>query len=64
MLDINGIEITEGGAGQLLCEVLSVEEDGVHVRILNSETELLIGCKHDEALGGVIADSEFAMLDH
>jgi len=63
MLDINGREIEAGMTGQLLCEVVSVDGDGVVLRILNSETELVVGCKHDEALGGVIADSEFAVLD-
>lgn len=64
MFDINGQEIFEGAAGQLLCEVVSVDPDeGVKVRLLNSELELLIGCRQDEALGGLVADSEFAMLD-
>jgi hypothetical protein len=64
MLDINGSEITERGLGQLLCEIVSVDPaEGVRVRILNSEVELLIGCKHDEALGGMVADSELAMME-
>jgi hypothetical protein len=64
MLDINGREVEEGRLGKLLCEVLSADPDeGLRVRILNSEIELLIGCKQDEALGGLIADSEFAMLE-
>jgi hypothetical protein len=64
MLDINGLEVVEGSLGKLLCEILSVDpEEGVRVRILNSEMELLIGCKQDEALGGLVADSEFAMLE-
>lgn len=62
MLDINGQEILEGATGALLCEVLGMDEEGVRVRILNSEMELVIGCKNDEALGGLVADSEFAMF--
>lgn len=64
MLDINGQEITEGRLGKVMVEVLGVDiVEGVRVRILNSEFELLIGFKHDEALGGLVADSEFAMLE-
>ena len=64
MLDINGREVVPKQIAQLLCEVLSADPDeGVAVRILNSETELVVGCKHDEALGGVVADSEFAVFD-
>lgn len=63
MFDINGQEIVEGAAGSLLCEVVSVDPDeGIRVRLLNSELELLIGCRRDEALGGLVADSEFAVL--
>jgi len=63
MRDINGQELVAGGAAQLLCEILEVAPDeGVRVRILNSEQELLIGCKYDEALGGHVADSELAVL--
>jgi hypothetical protein len=62
VLDINGHEVVPGTA-KLLCEVISVDPtEGVLVRILNSDLELVIGCKHDEALGGIVADSEFAML--
>jgi hypothetical protein len=64
MLDINGREINEGCLGKVLVEVVSVDPaEGVHIRILNSEIELLIGCKQDEALGGLVADAEFAMLE-
>lgn len=48
--------------GQLLCQVLEAGPEGVLVRILNSDIELTVGVKHDEALGGLIADSEFAMI--
>jgi hypothetical protein len=58
MLDINGQEFRKGGAALLLCEVLEVLDEGVRVRIMNSEIELLVGAKHDEVLGGQVADSE------
>lgn len=61
MLDINGQPLAPGDPVQLLCEVVSVDpQEGVRVRILNSEMELVVGCKHDEALGGWVADSELA----
>jgi hypothetical protein len=57
--DINGQDIRKGDLVQLLCEVIAVEDAaGVHVRVMNSETEMLIGCKQDEVLGGAVADSE------
>lgn len=59
MRDINGQPLNPGDIAQLMCEVTSVDpREGVRVRILNSEMELVVGCKHDEALGGCIADSE------
>ena len=58
MLDVNGQELREAGNASLLCEILSISETGVHVRILNSDMELWIGCKYDEVLGGMVADSE------
>jgi len=64
VLDINGREIAEGRLGKLLCEVISTDPaEGVHVRILNSEEHLLIACSQDEALGGLVAGAEFAMLE-
>ena len=61
MLDINGQPLSTGDPVQLLCEVVSIDpEEGVRVRILNSEMELVVGCKHDEALGGWVADSELS----
>jgi hypothetical protein len=61
MFDINGQPLAAGDPVQLLCEVVSVDQaEGVRVRILNSEMELVVGCKHDEALGGWVADSELA----
>jgi hypothetical protein len=64
MLDINGREVAEGRLGKLLCEVLrAYPEEGLVVRILNSDVELLVGCTQDEALGGLVANSEFAMLE-
>ena len=58
MLDINGQELREGGMALLLCEVLAIELDGVRIRVMNSEMELGVGAKHDEVLGGLVADSE------
>ena len=58
MLDINGQPIEEGGLALLLCEVIAIEPDCVRVRIMNSDMELGVGAKHDEVLGGMVADSE------
>lgn len=58
MLDINGNEVREGAAAMLLCEVVAIEPAGVRIRIMNSEMELGVGAKHDEVLGGLVADSE------
>ena len=59
--DINGQLLNQGDAVQLLCKIVSLDPaEGIRVRIMNSEMELLIGCKHDEALGGMVADSELA----
>jgi hypothetical protein len=60
MLDINGQSFRKGGMAQLLCEVLAIEPDGVHVRVMNSDLEILIGHHHDEVLGGDVADSELS----
>jgi hypothetical protein len=63
MLDVNGQELRDRDLVQLLCEVIEVDEsEGVRVRILNSEIELLIGCKRDEVLG-LVADSELVKFD-
>lgn len=58
MLDINGQEIREGGLAMLLCEVLEIDPTGVRIRIMNSDLEMVVGAKHDEVLGGMVADSE------
>lgn len=58
MKDINGDELVKGAAALLLCEILSIEQHQVVVRIMNSDTELAVGTKHDEVLGGLVADSE------
>jgi hypothetical protein len=58
MLDINGAELQEGGAALLLCQIVAFEPDGIRVCVMNSEQELLIGTRHDEVLGGDVADSE------
>jgi hypothetical protein len=63
MKDINGGELREGGLAMLLCEVLAIDGDGVRVRVLNSELEILVGIKHDEALGGLVADSELTAFE-
>lgn len=62
MLDINGQEFREGGAALLLCEVIAIEPEGIHVRVMNSESHFLVGCKQDEVLGGVVADSELTVF--
>jgi hypothetical protein len=58
VLDINGGELREGGLAQLLCEVVAIGDDGVRLRVLNSDMDLYVGAKHDEVLGGLVADSE------
>jgi hypothetical protein len=58
MLDINGQELRVGECALLLCEVLDITPEGVRVRVMNSTEELLVGVKHDEVLGGLVADSE------
>jgi hypothetical protein len=63
MLDVNGGTLREGGIAMLLCEVLAINADGVRVRIMNSEQEILVGAKHDEVLGGHVADSELTAFD-
>jgi hypothetical protein len=56
--DINGEELRTGAPALLLCEILSIEQHQVIVRIMNSDTELAVGTKYDEVLGGLVADSE------
>jgi len=56
--DLNGDELAEGGYALLLCEILGIEDGGVHVRVKNSDHELLIGARHDEIFDGMVADSE------
>jgi hypothetical protein len=58
MLDINGQELRQGGLVLLLCEVAEISAEGVRIRVMNSDMELLVGVKHDEVLGGLVADSE------
>lgn len=58
MKDINGLDLREGDDAQLLCKVIEIREEGVAIRIMNSEMTLFIGCKQDEVLGGTVADSE------
>jgi hypothetical protein len=58
MLDINGQRLLPGKPASLLCEILAVEDDHVRVRVMNSELEIAVGVKHDEVLGGLVADSE------
>lgn len=63
MLDINGMPIVEGDTAQILCQVIELKPTGVVVRIMNSDMELLIGAKHDEVLGGLVADSELTLFE-
>jgi hypothetical protein len=58
VLDINGQELREGAAASLLCEIVAIEPEGIRVRVMNSDMELLVGTHHDEVLGGLVADSE------
>jgi hypothetical protein len=58
MLDINGGELRQGGLAQLLCEVVEISDQGVRLRVMNSDMDLFVGAKHDEVLGGLVADSE------
>jgi hypothetical protein len=63
MKDINGQELREGGSAQLLCEILSIEDGQIVLRVMNSDTTLAVGTKHDEVLGGLVADSELTAFD-
>lgn len=63
MLDINGAKLEVGALAQLLCEIVSIDEEGIRVRIMNSSEELLVGIKHDEVLGGDVADSELVAFE-
>jgi hypothetical protein len=58
VLDVNGQDLREGDLAQLLCEVFSIEADGIGVRILNSDMRLFVAITRDEALGGLVAASE------
>ena len=63
MLDINGSPLLPGSPASLLCEILAVEDDHVRVRVMNSELEIAVGVKHDEVLGGLVADSELTAFE-
>lgn len=63
MLDINGQPIEKGKLAQLLCEVTKVTNEGVVLRVMNSELTIAVGCKHDEVLGGLVADSELTAFE-
>jgi hypothetical protein len=63
MKDINGGELRAGGAAMLFCEVQAIDADGVRVRVMNSDLEILVGYKHDEVLGGLVADSELTAFE-
>jgi hypothetical protein len=62
MKDINGQELREGSAALLLCEVIAIEPAQIVVRVMNSDMQLAVGTKHDEVLGGDVADSELTAL--
>jgi len=48
----------------LLCEVLAIDDaEGVRLRVMNSDLEILVRAKHDEVLGGFVADSELTAFD-
>jgi hypothetical protein len=63
MLDINGQELRDGAAALLLCEILSIGVDQVLLRVMNSDLQIAVGAKHDEVLGGLVADSELTAFD-
>jgi hypothetical protein len=63
MLDINGQPLEEGKLAQLLCEVTKISNEGVVLRVMNSELAIAVGCKHDEVLGGLVADSELTAFE-
>lgn len=63
MKDINGGELRERGMAMLLCEVVAIEEKCVHLRVMNSDLEIAVGAKHDEVLGGLVADSELTAFE-
>jgi hypothetical protein len=63
MKDINGQELREGGAAMLLCEILSIDQDHIVLRVMNSDLEIAVGAKHDEVLGGLVADSELTAFE-
>lgn len=63
MLDINGQPLEEGKLAQLLCEVTKISAEGVVLRVMNSELAIAVGCKHDEVLGGLVADSELTAFE-
>lgn len=62
MKDVNGQEIRVRDLVQILCEVREISKDGVLVRILNSDQELLVSAAADEVLGGddLVASSELS----
>ena len=62
MLDINGQQFRKGGMALLLCEVVDIETNQLRIRIMNSEMELAVEAKHDEVLGGMVADSELTVF--
>jgi hypothetical protein len=65
MLDINGQPLRERDTAMLLCEIIEISEDGVRVRIMNSDLEMVVGVKRDEVLGGreLVADSELTLFE-
>jgi hypothetical protein len=64
MKDINGGELREGGAAMLLCEVVAIESDSVRVRVMNTDDLYIdVAAKHDEVLGGMVADSELTAFE-
>jgi hypothetical protein len=63
MLDINGGELRQGGLAQLLCEVVEISDQGVRLRVMNSDMDLFVEAKHDEVLGGLVADSELTTFE-
>lgn len=65
MMDINGSELRPHDLAKLLVEIVGFVPGGagVIVRVLNSEEQLAVGARIDEALGGLVADSELTLFE-
>lgn len=62
MLDSTGQNLEVGDTAQLLCEVTAIDEDGVRVRVLNSEQELLISIEPGDEIMAPHVSAELTKL--